>query len=479
MRICIEGNVGSGKCLGYGQFVLMHSGAIKQAQDIVVGDKLMGEDSKPRAVLALCSGREELFRIVSPDGNGFTATRNHVLCLKAAEHKVVELTVGDYMQAGKQALSDYTSAVELPHRQPQFNPWVLGLWLGCGHDSSPGFTTSDSVLAKRIASVLGPMCCSPGPAGVSTFRSLPLKTALRQLNMLGARHVPPQLIYTSVRVRRAFIAGWVDGKGGFAFTEHDQRVIAGIVLLSRSLGLACRSDAAANTFVIGTSQVDGPVVESIGEGLYYGFETDGNHRFLLDDFTVTHNSTVLTSIQNSWPGVIVQEPVNEWSHFLELFYQQPSRWALALNLQVLLHYATIPCGGRFPIIVERSPLSCKEVFGRALVNEGTMNTREWQLFCDLHQTIAWIPDVIIYLDSTPAMCMERVRKRGRTEEVHLTEEYLSKLQFAHTTMFRWSQSKVYTVDATQNAQDVSAQVCGILETYINEGDHDATPNLET
>ena len=33
-----------------------------------------------------------------------------------------------------------------------------------------------------------------------------------------------------------------------------------------------------------------------GEGEYYGFEVDGNHRFLLKDFTVTHNSTLISDI---------------------------------------------------------------------------------------------------------------------------------------------------------------------------------------
>jgi len=36
--------------------------------------------------------------------------------------------------------------------------------------------------------------------------------------------------------------------------------------------------------------VTGIKLESIGPGEYFGFEIDGNHRFLLGDFTVTHNT---------------------------------------------------------------------------------------------------------------------------------------------------------------------------------------------
>jgi hypothetical protein len=42
-----------------------------------------------------------------------------------------------------------------------------------------------------------------------------------------------------------------------------------------------------------TPLVYGISVESIGEGEYFGFQIDGNGRFLLGDFTVTHNSTLM------------------------------------------------------------------------------------------------------------------------------------------------------------------------------------------
>ena len=37
-------------------------------------------------------------------------------------------------------------------------------------------------------------------------------------------------------------------------------------------------------------------IEPLGVDNYYGFEVDGNHRFLLGDFTVTHNSTLISDI---------------------------------------------------------------------------------------------------------------------------------------------------------------------------------------
>jgi hypothetical protein len=47
------------------------------------------------------------------------------------------------------------------------------------------------------------------------------------------------------------------------------------------------------------SLVTGIQLESLGEGDYYGFEIDGNHRFLLGDFTVTHNTSSVKAIANT------------------------------------------------------------------------------------------------------------------------------------------------------------------------------------
>jgi hypothetical protein len=39
-------------------------------------------------------------------------------------------------------------------------------------------------------------------------------------------------------------------------------------------------------------------VEPIGEGEYFGFEIDGDHLFMLGDFTVTHNTVLFSDIIN-------------------------------------------------------------------------------------------------------------------------------------------------------------------------------------
>jgi hypothetical protein len=44
----------------------------------------------------------------------------------------------------------------------------------------------------------------------------------------------------------------------------------------------------------------GFVVEDIGVGEYFGFELDGDSRFLLEDFTITHNSKTAKALGGAW-----------------------------------------------------------------------------------------------------------------------------------------------------------------------------------
>lgn len=176
-------------------------------------------------------------------------------------------------------------------------------------------------------------------------------------------------------------------------------------------------------------------------------------------------STLLARLAARW--TVCPEPVDEWRELLGLFYADPTRWAFAMNAKALVSYLRVPecdAAGR-PVVVERSPLSCKEVFSRLHLNEGTISSEEWELLSDLHLLRGWEPDVIVYLTSTPGVCMERVKQRGRGGEGGVTPEYLAKLQRAHVTMLRWYGKEVHVIDAAQDEDTVFRRVKDVLEAY--------------
>src|SRR3990167_6965479 len=71
-----------GKCLGRGTPVMMHNGDVKPVEEIKVGDKLMGPDSKPRTVASTITGEEEIYEIQQRNGLWYTANSSHILSLQ-------------------------------------------------------------------------------------------------------------------------------------------------------------------------------------------------------------------------------------------------------------------------------------------------------------------------------------------------------------------------------------------------------------
>ena len=94
-------------CLAYGTEVMRYDGTFVEAQDVRVGDVLMGDDNTPRNVLGLCRGREQMAKITLRDGTSFTCNTSHVLSLVNNDHEgrwglqqnqIVDVTVAEYLK---------------------------------------------------------------------------------------------------------------------------------------------------------------------------------------------------------------------------------------------------------------------------------------------------------------------------------------------------------------------------------------------
>jgi Hom_end-associated Hint len=79
--IAIHGPPGSGKCHGINTPILMYNGGIKMIQDVNISDVVMGDDSKPRNVVSLGRGIDNLYDI-NTNGSKYTVNSEHILCLK-------------------------------------------------------------------------------------------------------------------------------------------------------------------------------------------------------------------------------------------------------------------------------------------------------------------------------------------------------------------------------------------------------------
>lgn len=80
---------GAGKCYRKGTMIIMSDGKRKAVEDIVVGDRVMGPDSKPRNVLALGRGSEMMYEVMPTKGEPYYVNESHILSLRSPHHDQV------------------------------------------------------------------------------------------------------------------------------------------------------------------------------------------------------------------------------------------------------------------------------------------------------------------------------------------------------------------------------------------------------
>jgi ATP-dependent Lon protease len=388
--IAMKGSAGVGKCHAKDTPILMFNGMTKMVQDIEIGDRIMGDDSMPRTVLNLGRGRDMMYDIVPTKGNTYTVNSEHILCLRysggntiaakptmsgihfktsildvktltrkvktftsyeqakeyldieSVENNTLEISVKDYLnipEYHKKQLKGYSVGVDFPSKKVDFDPYIIGLWLGDGTSSKPQITNQDAVILgylnttlQRYDSML--VYRSKYDYAIRGYKKNEnvFFDVLQSCNLINNKHVPAMYKINDRNVRLQVLAGIIDSDGYlvnncFEVTQKSKQLADDIVFLSRSLGLATtmrpcvkscmykgekregtyyRIFISGNTDMIPTkidrkkagvrqqvkdallSHID---VKPVGEGDYYGFTLDGNHRYLLGDFTVTHNTS--------------------------------------------------------------------------------------------------------------------------------------------------------------------------------------------
>lgn len=338
-------------CHRAGQELLMHDGSIQEVEDVRVGDRLMGPDGQPRVVLALMRGISPMMEIRPVKGASWFVNDKHVLTLVETREKghgrypsqrggtVRDVALPDWWQWSKNRRHRhklFRVAVDFPEREaPPLDPYFLGVVLGDGSLAIPGRVSVTNIDAEVIEYV-GTVAASYGLhlrqerdayhiVGPKGPQANPILDILRCLELspvtCESRFIPGAYKLGSRETRRQVLAGLLDtdgslSSGGYDYCSKSEALADGVAFIARSLGLAayvskrplghyrvsisgdcsvipCRiprkqappraqkKDALRTGFqVIPTGTVEP----------HYGFTLSGDGRYLLDDFTVTHNS---------------------------------------------------------------------------------------------------------------------------------------------------------------------------------------------
>lgn len=347
---------GAGKCLGLGTPVLTHSGGVLVVEDVRVGDRLMGPDGQPRTVLSTTQGSGLLYRVIPKKGASWVCNRAHVLTLAhTVTGEVVDIPLAEYLaksaywkhchklfQPGPVEFS--ACAGDLP-----IDPYFVGVWYGDGRrDLSQGIsiTKPDHAIQRACARVARQWDAElrvdryPGRESCPTYRIVtrpgrPNKLLSTMRTHLRPDRLPDAYRTASVEDRRLLLAGLLDTdghltKGYYEIVQDRAELAEDIVFVARSLGFRVAEGTKwvggksyARLSILGDAtdlplriprkkpqprrqkknpRRTGFTVEYEGRGPFAGFTLGGpDGRFLLGDFTVTHNTEVAVALTRLWP----------------------------------------------------------------------------------------------------------------------------------------------------------------------------------
>ena len=269
---------------------------------------------------------------------------------------ILNITVKDFLEKSDKFKSNYKGykvGVEFASKELPLEPYYLGLWLGDGHSYSQRITNIDSEIinylnsyAEKLESELVVYEQENRTNNYSIINrnkftseefTTCVQTELRTLGLIQNKYIPNQYLINSTENRLQLLAGIIDSDGYytsqfncFEIVQKNENLINQIKFLCDSLGFrtsvrkkktsikstgfkgeAFRLRIFGNLNDIPTkverkkarawkSKVDWKVtgikVEYDKVDDYYGFEIDGNRLFLLEDFTVTHNTAFVLSM---------------------------------------------------------------------------------------------------------------------------------------------------------------------------------------
>lgn len=263
---------------------------------------------------------------------------------------IVDISVGDYLASSrtfKHCAKGWRTGVNFSRdTHCPIPPYILGTWLGDGSSRYAMIYSDDSEVVdewRAYAASIGCILAYERGVTVGAYRvssgdtctGNTLMQGLRALGVLRNKHIPGEYLVGTRAVRLATLAGLIDTDGCvscgcFDFTTKHRRLAEEVAFLARSLGYAAyiypSRKRCTNTDVWGDYfrvRISGDIAEvpcriprkrapvrlqkknvlnvgisvsSVGVGEYYGFEIDGDKRFLLGDFTVTHNTVCSLSV---------------------------------------------------------------------------------------------------------------------------------------------------------------------------------------
>ena len=262
-------------------------------------------------------------------------------------------------------------AWEAPEKKVLIEPYFLGYWLGDGNSNNQKITTEDVEIVKYLEEYAERLGMTTSRKGLLTNirrKVISCKTKnklnlfLKAYNLIYNKHIPSVYIHNSRKVRLELLAGLLDSDGdlwcnGYHFGNINKQLVEDVKNLADSLGFRTNmsggkkyhkqlkrmyewwgvsisgkideipvkiprkkieynwDDKPSNKDWgtidgIKPSVVSSLKLTNVGRGEFVSITTDGDHRFLLGDGTVTHNSYYFSNAYCVWKLYSYAKPKN-------------------------------------------------------------------------------------------------------------------------------------------------------------------------
>lgn len=275
-----------------------------------------------------------------------------------SDDNTLDISIKDYLKLNpttKYRLSGYVGeCVQWSYKKIELDPYVLGVWLGDGYKNGYNFAINskddseileylenwgkdnDAKLSQELNNPIAYRITSLSKCGIA-----PLKKLLSKYNLINNKHIPKEYLINSREVRLGVLAGLIDSDG-YTMREgtrinitqgmNHEKLAKDIIFLVKSLGLMCcynikdtqwkhkeflKRGKAYNINISGENAKDIPTlvkrkkcmspkkinttntgtlkIKKVKSDDFIGLKIDGNQRFVLNDFTVTHNCNIFSS----------------------------------------------------------------------------------------------------------------------------------------------------------------------------------------
>ncbi|KAJ1921385.1 pre-mRNA-splicing factor 8 [Mycoemilia scoparia] len=231
----------------------------------------------------------------------------------------------------KNILQGFYVSMDFPSREVTVDPYVYGVWIGAGVGKAPVFEVCSSkssvydYLSGYAAEIGATIATSSNSISDSKKTVIALSSqkssateAFNSLNKLCANlaessTISGEYLYNDKQVRTRLltgiieVAGDISADGNISIKTSSQQMAKTISALAHGLGMgpgiissgkngtfhveiessALETDHTADKYTSNCSPV---VIGEPFESSYYSIRVDGNERFLMADYTVTHNS---------------------------------------------------------------------------------------------------------------------------------------------------------------------------------------------